>query len=133
MSVIGSEWFLPIPGDECRAVIPTSIMPGVAKTLETYIKVLIRPFNGPQLPGQQFFRREPLSIQGTMPWLNRTLPHFEYSRHVDIQFPIELRDFHILPAMAQGSVNHFSYEVSKHPMRHIYPMRSTSNIRFAGT
>ena len=108
-------------------------MPGHSKTLETYIKVLIRPFNGPQSPGQQFFRRETLSIQATMPWLNRTLPHFEYSRRVDIQFPIELRSFHILPAMAQGSVNHFSFEVSKHSMRHIYPIRSTSNIRFQGT
>ena len=130
MSIIRSEWFLPIPGDESHAIIPGSIMPGDTKTLASFIKVLIRPFNGPQSPGQQFFRNESLSIQATMPWLNRTLPHFEYFRRLDIQFPIELGSFHILPAMAQGSVNHFSYEVSKHPMRHIYPIWSTSNIRF---
>ena len=122
LSVIGSEWFLPIPGEESRAIVPSSIMPGDAKTLEGFIKVLIRPFNGPQSPGQRFFRSEPLSVQGTMPWLNRILPHFKYFRRVEIQFPIELRSFHILPAMAQGSVNHFSYEVSNRPMRHAFTL-----------
>ncbi|KAL8792433.1 MAG: hypothetical protein Q9195_004966 [Heterodermia aff. obscurata] len=111
VSVIGSEWFLPVSGNEGLAIIPSSIMPGDSKTLEGFIKGLIRPFNGPQSPGQQFFRSEPVSVQATLPWLNRTLPHFEYFRWVDVQFLIELRSFHILPAMAQGSVNHFSYEV----------------------
>ena len=111
VSVVPSDWFLPISGDEGHTMISSSITPGITTTLEGYIKVLIR--RSAVLPplGSQFFRRERLSVRATMPWLNRNLPHFEYSRVLDIQYPVELRRFDFLPSLAQGSTSQFTFEV----------------------
>ena len=111
ISAIASEWFLPVESEESYTLTPSSIVPGVAVVLEGCIKVLIRQSDDLQPSGKQFFRRERLSVQATMPWLNRTLPYFEYSRDIDIQYPVELRSFDFLSSMAQGSVNRFSFEV----------------------
>ena len=92
-------------------MISSSITPGITTTLEGYIKVLIRPSADLPLSGSQFFRRERLSVRATMPWLNRNLPHFEYSRVLDIQYPVELRRFDFLPSLAQGSTSQFTFEV----------------------
>ena len=92
-------------------MISSSITPGITVTLEGSMKVLIRPSADLPLSGSQFFRRERLSIRATMPWLNRNLPHFEFSRVLDIQYPVELRHFDFLSSVAQGSTSQFSFEV----------------------
>ena len=92
-------------------MISSSITPSITITLEGSIKVLIRPSANIPSSGSQFFRRERLSVRATMPWLNRILPHFEYSRVLDIQYPVELRHFDFLPSLAQGSTSHFTFEV----------------------
>lgn len=113
VTAVASEWFLPILGEESYATIPSSVAPGVVVTLEGFIKVFIRRSDDLEPSGKQFFRTERLSIQATMPWLNRNLPYFEYSHALDIKYPVELRSFHFLPSMAQGSVNRFSFEVRR--------------------
>ena len=110
VSAIASERFLPIAGDGEHALITSSIQPGVTATLEGSIKVLISQYN--KLPsGSPLLTKERLSVQATMPWLHRHLPHFEYSREIEIQYPVELQSFQFLPSMAQGSMNRFSFEV----------------------
>lgn len=109
--VVASNSFLPVSGDEGRTLIMSSILPGVTVTLEGSIKVLISRSDDVSPLGSQFLRRERLSVRAIMPWLNRILPHFEYFRMLDIQYPVELRHFEFLSSLAQGSTSRFSYEV----------------------
>ena len=111
ISAVASKWFGPIAGDERQAFIPSSIMPNTAATLEGSIKVLICSPDEPPSPGEQFLTRERLTIQAKIPWLNRYIPHFGYSREIDIQYPVELRSFRFLPSMAQGSMTRFTFVV----------------------
>ena len=78
--------------------------------------VLIRQSREIQPVGTRFMKCEKLSIRATMPWLNRTLPYFEYTRNIDIQYPVEARHFHYLPTMALGSMSRFSFEVKAHSL-----------------
>ncbi len=87
ITVIRSEWFQPVAGAQGQALIPSSIAAGGTATLDGAIKVLIRPNDTPPLPGITFVEHDTLSIKAEMPWLSRTLPHFEYSYPVDIQYP----------------------------------------------
>ena len=111
ISIIGSGWLLPVVGEQGVAFVKSSIMPGITATLDTSLKVLIRPSKDLQPLGTRFIRSEKLAIKATMPLLNQNLPFFDYSRTIDIQYPIELRDFNHLPTMALGSMSRFSVGV----------------------
>lgn len=129
VSVVPSDWFLPVSGEEGYTIISSSITPGITTTLEGSIKVLIRPSADLPQSGSHFFRRERLSVRATMPWLNRNLPHFEYSRVLDIQYPVELRHFDVLPSLAQGSTSQFTFEVraTDSPLETRYWLMSTAS------
>ena len=107
-----STWFRPITGAEAQAFIPPSIGAGEVVTLENSIKVLIRSKDVPPLPDTHFFEQDVLSVSARMPWLNRTLPNFEYSCFIDIQYPVVLRGVDILASLAQGSTSRFTFQVS---------------------
>lgn len=111
ISLIASEWFVPVSGEEGLAFIESSITPGTTVTLKSSLKVLIRQFKNLQPQGTHFLRSENLAIKATMPWLNQTLPCFDYTRTIDLQYPIEPRHFSHLLTMAQRSRSRFSYEV----------------------
>lgn len=111
LSVVATDWLVPLIGDAGHAFIPPSINVGLTATVEGSIKALIRRKDCPPEPGQIFSREEVLSITATMPWLDRELPHFEFRRTVVIQYPIELRQFKHLTTLAQGSKNRFAWEV----------------------
>ena len=107
-----SAWFERVSGAGAEAFIPPSIEAGEVATLADSIKVLIRSNDIPPPPGTQFFEQDVLSVSAKMPWLNRTLPNFEYSCFIDIQYPVVLRGVDILASLAQGSTTRFTFEVS---------------------
>ena len=111
ISVASSKDLVPVAGDEGMAFIPGLIEPGITVTLDETIKVLIPLVDEVQPPGSRFFRTTEVALQASMPWLNRVLPFFEFSQTVNIQYPVELRNFTYLPTMALGSRNRYSYEV----------------------
>ncbi|KAL9612033.1 MAG: hypothetical protein Q9167_003359 [Letrouitia subvulpina] len=106
-----SKFILPTTGSDNCALIPSSIAPGTEVTLADSIKVLIRQSENPPAIGTQYFKQDQVSVKASMPWLNRDLPFFEFSRSVDIQYPIELRNLDFLSAMAPGSTSRSTYEV----------------------
>ncbi|KAL9045598.1 MAG: hypothetical protein Q9214_001384 [Letrouitia sp. 1 TL-2023] len=109
--VTPSKFLLPTIGSDSCALIPSSIAPGTEVTLADSIKVLIRQSENPPSMGTQYFKQDQVLVKAIMPWLNRDLPFFEFSRSVDIQYPIELRNLDFLPAMAPGSTSRSTYEV----------------------
>ncbi|MCJ1281434.1 hypothetical protein MMC26_000753, partial [Xylographa opegraphella] len=46
-----------------------------------------------------------------MPWLNRVLPDFGFSKPIAIQFPIELRNIDYLPSLARGIRSNLGWEI----------------------
>lgn len=111
LSVIATDWLVPLTEDASYAFIPPSINVGLTATVEGSIKILIRRKGSLPGPGEIFSREEVLSIKATMPWLDRELPHFEFRRTFVIQYPIELREFTYLATLAQGSTSSFAWEV----------------------
>src|SRR6266498_1040606 len=87
-----SEWFTAVEGDESFAYLPSSIPPGGSATLEGAIKVFISNDVHPPPPGNALLEQSQVSIVATMPWVNKRLEHFEFSRTIDIQYPLELRN-----------------------------------------
>lgn len=111
LSVVATDWLVPLPADAGHAFIPPSINVGSTATVEGSIKVLIRRKGSPPEPGKIFSREEVLSIKATMPWLDRELPHFVFRRTLVLQYPVELRQFKYLTTLAQGSQSSFAWEV----------------------
>lgn len=107
-----SAWFERVSGTGAEAFIPPSIEAGEVVTLADSIRVLIRANDIPPPPGTQFFEQDVLSVSAQMPWLNRTLPNFDYSCFINIQYPVALRGVDILASLAQGSTTRFTFEVS---------------------
>ena len=111
ISVVASDWFVPVTNNDGYAFIPSSIETGTTVTLEGSLKALIRKNESHRLSGTLFSEKDVLSIKATMPWLNRELPNFDFHRSVNIQYPIELRNFHHLASLAQGSRSNLTWEV----------------------
>ena len=109
ITVRPSRWLEPT---ESQALIPSTIGAGESVTLDDPIKVLIKACENPPSLANLFFERDVLCVTARMPWLDRELPHFEYSRTLSIQYPVELRGFDFLKTMAQGSTSRFAFEVS---------------------
>ena len=80
-------------------------------TLEGSLKVLIRQVDKPPPIGTLFSETDVLSLTASMPWLNRTLPNFDFNRTVNIQFPIELQNINFAPNLARGSVSNVAWQV----------------------
>jgi len=116
LTVVASDWFIPIQGEEGIAYLPPSINEGSLITVEGSIKVLIRERTEPEMPpnNAQFKRNDTLIINARMPWLNRIIPKFEFSRNVTIEYPCELRNFNNLATVALGSRNKIKFDVSTH-------------------
>lgn len=114
ITVVPTDWFVPLTTDHGHVFIPSSIQAESTVTLEDSIKVLIKRNEGPTVPGTHFSEQDVLSIKATMPWLNRELSHFDFRRTVVIQYPIELRKFENVTTLAQGSRSKFSWEVRIH-------------------
>ncbi len=112
LSVASSTELVPVEGNEGTAFIPGFIEPGIAITLEGTIKILIPLPDEAQIPGSRLHQTTEVAIQASMPWLNRQLPSFEFSKTINIEYPVELHNLTYLQTMALGSTNRFSYEVS---------------------
>ena len=114
LTVVASDWFIPIQGQEGVAYLPPSINENTMITAEGSIKVLIRESTESEMPptNAQFKRTDTLVINANMPWLNRIIPNFEFSRPVTIEYPCELRNFNNLATVALGSRNKIKFDVS---------------------
>lgn len=113
VTVVASDWFVPVQSEEGTAYLPPSIKEGSSITIEGSIKVLIRERTDAEMPpnNTQFKRTDTLLINATMPWLNRIIPNFEFAKEVPIEYPCELRNFHNLSTVALGSRNKIKFEV----------------------
>jgi hypothetical protein len=111
VSVVPSDRFESLDGDQGIAFIPCSIPEGNTVMLEGTIKVLIRPNTLPPVAGAVFCQEELISIQAIMPWLDRKLPSFEHTKAVQLQFPCELRKIDCLSSLGQGSTSRMTWEV----------------------
>jgi hypothetical protein len=116
VSIVRSDWLIPVAGEQGRAFLPISIAVGNTATLEGSIKVLIQPSRLLPTAGTLFNHRVDVSIQAVMPWLDRTLSDFEYTRTVELQFPCELRNINCLSSIGQGSTGHLTGEVCSERM-----------------
>jgi hypothetical protein len=114
LTVVESDWFIPVQGQEGVAYLPPSINEGSMITAESSIKVLIRKRTESEIPptNAQFKRTDTLVINANMPWLNRVIPNFEFSYPVTIEYPCELKNFNNLATVALGSRNKIKFDVS---------------------
>ncbi|MCJ1432774.1 hypothetical protein MMC27_002131 [Xylographa pallens] len=108
---ISSVWFSRVSGEQGRTFIPNSIPSGATVTLEGTIMVLIKQCDDSPPIGNLFLKHDSLGIMAVMPWLNRVLPDFGFSKTIPIQFPIELRNIEYLPSLAQGTRSNLSWEI----------------------
>ena len=111
ISAVPSLWFEPITNSTEQAYIPGSIGPSETVTLDVPIKVLILSNHTPPAHETSFLEQDVLAITAEMPWLNRALPNFGYTRSIAIQYPLEIQGYEVLQSLAQGSTNHFTLKV----------------------
>lgn len=111
ITVVPSDWLIPVDGDEGHTFLPPSIPDGNTVTLDGSIKVLIRSHRQPPVAGAVFHQSCSIAIRATMPWLDRALPYFEHTREFEIQYPCELRNINSLSSVAQGSISQLTFEV----------------------
>ena len=116
-------------GEEGRTYISRSIPAGVSVTLDGSMKVLIRQVNDPPPPGKQFLERDTLTVQATMPWLNRKLEGFTFNKAIDIEYPVELQKIKFLPTLAQGSRSNVTWEVGLSLHLNIYYAETSPSRR----
>lgn len=112
VSVVNSEWFERVPASEGGvAFLPTSIPAGESATLSGSIKVRIRSNDRPPVNGVRFTATDRLAVRAVMPWLNRILPSFEYTKDVEIAYPCSLGGFRHLGTLPRASSTNIHYEV----------------------
>lgn len=54
---------------------------------------------------------EDVSLQATMPWLDRQLTNFDIRKTISVQYPVELRECKGLASVAQGTKTEMSWQV----------------------
>ena len=111
ISSLTSKGLRRVSGQDGIAFIQDPIAPGATATLQTCLKVLIPTTRSTPATDKEFITQDKLELVAVMPWLNRKMPHFNFSRTIEIQHPVHLRNFRYLPTLAQGSTSRFSYEV----------------------
>ena len=111
ITIVPSKWFSPVPGEEGHTLISNSIPSGTTVTLEGSIKVLIQQCDNPPSPGERFSAQDTLTVEATMPWLNRKLDGFAFGKTVEIQYPVELQNIQFLSTLAQGSRSNVTWQV----------------------
>ncbi|KAF1848784.1 uncharacterized protein K460DRAFT_428134 [Cucurbitaria berberidis CBS 394.84] len=105
-----SDWFEKVPsGEGGVAFLPTSIPVGGTASTSGAIKVRIkeRTLKGGRslTPGCKFSAKDTLRIRADIPWLDRKMPCFEFSKEIDISYPCAFGDFQHLRTVAQGAVS----------------------------
>jgi hypothetical protein len=111
-----TEWFEKLPaGEGGEDFLPISIPPGGSALSSGYIKVRVKDRTlrgGKQIrPGERFSAKDTLRIQANMPWLDRLMPDFDFSRDVEIGYPCTFGDFNSLRTVAQGAMSLVELEV----------------------
>ncbi|KAI2625607.1 hypothetical protein GGR54DRAFT_653997 [Hypoxylon sp. NC1633] len=122
LSMVESDWFKLVDGDDGRTSLP-SIRDGSSLTIDSSIKVWIRKRENSEIlqAGTIFTRREAIQLSAIMPWIEREIPEFKLKRVIDIRYPCELRNIQALATVAQGSLSTLSFEVYNHGNRTIGP------------
>ncbi|KAF2680439.1 hypothetical protein K458DRAFT_91399 [Lentithecium fluviatile CBS 122367] len=111
-----SEWFASVHTDEGGLpFLPTSVPAGESASMEGAIKVRIKDRSHANSiatsMGAQFSAKDRLSIRADMPWLDRQMPAFEFTKEIAITYPCSLGNIQCLSTIAQGAVSKVQYEV----------------------
>jgi hypothetical protein len=114
LTVIGSEWIEPLEGEEGRLYLSRSIPIGESTTLDGSVKAKIRYLDRPIRDNNAIREKHAISLRATMPWLDRELPLFSFTRTIDIQYPLELTGPSILSTLAPGSRNKLTVKVGQY-------------------
>jgi hypothetical protein len=113
LTFIGSEWIEPLEGEEGRLYLKKSIPIGESITLDGVAKAKIRRLDRPFKSNKALLEKHTISLKATMPWLNRELPLLTFNRSIDIQYPLELVEFRILPTLTPASKNKLTVKVGQ--------------------
>ncbi|TKA83691.1 hypothetical protein B0A55_00261 [Friedmanniomyces simplex] len=101
-----------VPDHAVQLSIPPSIAPDTTITFEGVLRARINTPTDVSHAGKRF--RKPgvrLSIAATLPWLNRTLPDFDFERSFDIQFPCAFSNTDNLASVHPGSCSSLTFAV----------------------
>lgn len=55
--------------------------------------------------GARFLAKDTLQVRVDMPWLDRRMPCFDFTKEIVISYPCHLTDFDHLGTIAQGAVS----------------------------
>lgn len=113
LTVIQSEWIIPVEGAEGMTFLPESIPHGQSVTLEGSIKARILPNPDNNMPkiGQKFSAQAVIKMRAVMPWLDFELPKFDLEQKINLEYPCELRDFQSLATAAVASTTRLQWKV----------------------
>ena len=113
LTVIQSEWIIPVEGAEGMAFLPESIPDGQSVTLDGSIKARILPNPDNNMPkiGQKFSAQAVIKMRAVMPWLDFELPKFDLEQKINLEYPCELRDFQSLATAAVASTTRLQWKV----------------------
>ena len=100
--ILPSAAIIPLIPEESQTFIPISILPNRIATVDGFIKAKLRIPRVRTGPEPYIYYCD-ISLSVTMPYLNRRLDGFGVSKHIPVQHPVSLRDFHVLPNVARGS------------------------------
>jgi hypothetical protein len=114
LTVVGSEWIEPLEVEEGRMYLSRSIPIGESVTLDGVIRAKICRIDRPPKDGKGLLVKHAISLRATMPWLNRELPLFSFKKTIDIQYPLEISGFKILPTLAPSSKNKLTVKVGRY-------------------
>ena len=109
--VVPSDILLALPNNDGQAFLPPSIPAGQSATSVDFAQVLLAtPTIDPRSEGP-YSVTGGISLQATVPWLDRQLPNFEIRKTITVQYPVELRECKGIASLAQGSKTEISWQV----------------------
>lgn len=110
-AVVPSDILLALPNNDGQAYLPTSIPAGQSVTSEGFALVLLATPTIDPRSRAPYTATEDVSIQATVPWLDRQLKNFEVRKTICVQYPVELRECQGLASLAQGMKTEISWQV----------------------
>ena len=129
IAILPSAAIIPLAEEQNQTFIPSSIQPNRIATVDGFIKARLRI---PQVRAspEPYVSHCDISLTATMPYLNRRLDDFDVSKRITIQYPVDLREFYMLPNVAQGSRTDFSWNIKNKGVKKVgFGTNSTRQLK----
>lgn len=111
VTVQESEWILPSSTSE-NIFLPKSVQPGHTAYIPGKIKAFVKNDRLDLLEIASAFKAlDRVKLKAVMPGLNRELPSFEFSREIEIAYPLELIRSQNLDCVPLGLKTTFTWKV----------------------